>query len=174
VHAGGVHATVAGIVLGLLTPVRPAPGEAEAPGPWLEHRLHPLSAGLVVPLFALAAAGIPLGAIPRAVTDPVAHGVVAGLLVGKAIGILGGAWLAVRMRVGALPDGVGWADVVPLAMLGGIGYTVSLLVTELALPDPATQRHAATAVLAASLTAATLAVFLLRRRSRRRTPVNRC
>lgn len=165
-HASGVHATVAGIVLGLLTPVRPAPGEDQSPAERLERRLHPLSAGIVVPLFALAAAGIPLSSIPQAVTDPVAHGVVAGLLVGKAVGILGGAWLAVRIRIGALPRGVGWADVLPVAVLGGIGYTVSLLVTELALPDADTRSHAATAVLAASLAAATLAVLLLRRRSR--------
>lgn len=170
VHASGVHATVAGIALGLLTPVRPRAGEAEAPGERLERRLHPLSAGVVVPLFALAAAGIPLVSIPEAVTDPVAHGVVAGLLVGKAVGILGGAWLAVRFRLGALPEGVGWADVLPVAVLGGIGYTVSLLVSELALPDPADQRHAATAVLAASLVAATIAVVLLRRRARHHVP----
>lgn len=166
VHASGVHATVAGIVLGLLTPVRARAGEAEAPGERLERRMHPLSAGVVVPLFALAAAGIPLASIPAAVTDPVAHGVVAGLLVGKAAGILGGAWLAVRTRLGTLPEGVRWADVLPVAMLGGIGYTVSLLVSELALPDAAGQRHAATAVLAASLAAAAGAVVLLRRRTR--------
>jgi NhaA family Na+:H+ antiporter len=169
VHASGVHATVAGIALGLLTPVRPAPGEAEARGERLERRLHPLSAGIVVPLFALAAAGIPLDSISQAVTDPVAHGVVAGLLVGKSLGILGGTWLAVRTRIGSLPDGVGWADVLPVAVLGGIGYTVSLLVTGLALPDAHAQSRAATAVLAASLTAAILAVLLLRRRSRQHT-----
>jgi NhaA family Na+:H+ antiporter len=168
VHASGVHATVAGIALGLLTPARPGLGETEAPGRRLERRLHPLSAGLVVPLFALAAAGIPLASIPDAVTDPVVHGVVAGLLVGKTVGILGGAWLAVRSRLGTLPDGVGWADVLPVAVLGGIGYTVSLLVTELAFTDAAARRHAATAVLAASLTAALLAVVLLRRRARAR------
>ncbi|MCW6010580.1 Na+/H+ antiporter NhaA [Micromonospora sp. CPCC 205371] len=165
-HASGVHATVAGIALGLLTPVRPAAGEAQARGEMLERRLHPLSAGIVVPLFALAAAGIPLTSIPQAVTDPVAHGIVAGLLIGKTLGILGGTWLAVRTRAGALPDGVGWADVLPVAVLGGIGYTVSLLVTELALPDPASQSHAATAVQAGSLAAAEIAILLLRRRSR--------
>ncbi|GFJ93215.1 hypothetical protein Prum_068570 [Phytohabitans rumicis] len=86
---------------------------------------------------------------------------------------MGGAWLAVRTRIGALPDGVGWADVLPVAVLGGIGYTVSLLVTELALPEAATGSHAATAVLAASLTAATIAVLMLRRRSRQHTTAQR-
>ena len=91
---------------------------------------------------------------------------VAGLLVGKTVGILGGAWLAVRLRLGALPTGVGWADVLPVAVLGGIGYTVSLLVTELAIADGARRAHAATAVLAASLVAAAAGVILLRRRVR--------
>jgi NhaA family Na+:H+ antiporter len=163
-HASGVHATVAGVALGLLTPVRPRPGESESLGERLERRLHPLSAGVVVPLFALAAAGISVASIPQAVADPIAHGVVAGLLIGKTVGILGGAWLAVRAGLGRLPDGVGWADLVPVAVLGGIGYTVSLLVTELAIADAATREHAATAVLAASLVAATVAVMLLRRR----------
>jgi Na+:H+ antiporter, NhaA family len=163
-HASGVHATVAGVALGLLTPVRPRPGESMAPAERLERRFHPLSAGVVVPLFALAAAGIPVASISRAVADPVARGVVVGLLVGKALGILGGAWLAVRFRVGRLPDGVSWGDLVPVAVLGGIGYTVSLLVTELAIVDVAARDQAATAVLAASLVAATAAVILLRRR----------
>jgi Na+:H+ antiporter, NhaA family len=166
VHASGVHATVTGIVLGLLTPVSCVGGEEESPCERLEHRLHPLSAGLVVPLFALAAAGIPVSAAGAAVTDPVAHGIVAGLLVGKTAGILGGAWLAVRLRLGTLPGGVGWGDVLPVAVLGGIGYTVSLLISRLAFPDVLAQERAATAVLAASVVASLTAVLLLRRRVR--------
>jgi NhaA family Na+:H+ antiporter len=165
-HASGVHATVAGIALGLLTPVRPRLGESQARGERLERRLHPYSAGVVVPVFALAAAGISVASMPQAVVDPVAWGVVAGLLVGKTVGILGGAWLAVRAGLARLPDDVGWADLLPVAVLGGIGYTVSLLVTELAFDDQSAREHAATAVLAASLVAATVAVVLLRRRSR--------
>ncbi len=167
VHASGVHATVTGILLGLLTPVRPAAGEEESLAERFEHRLHPFSAGLAVPLFALAAAGIPLAAARAAVTDPVAHGIVAGLLVGKALGIFGGAWLAVRLGVGRLPAGVGWGDMLPVAVLGGIGYTVSLLVARLALPDAAAQDRAAAAVLAASTAASLIAVGLLRRRTAR-------
>jgi NhaA family Na+:H+ antiporter len=166
IHASGVHATVAGIVLGLLTPVRTATGESESPAERLERRLHPISAGFVVPLFALAAAGIALAAVPQAVSDPIAQGVFAGLLIGKTIGILGGAWLAVRLRFGQLPEGVGWGDVLPVAVLGGIGYTVSLLVTELAFTDPDAGQRSAVAVLAASLLASTVALVLLRRRSR--------
>lgn len=165
VHASGVHATVAGILLGMLTPVSTRPGESESAAERLEHRLHPFSAGLVVPLFALAAAGIPLAAASDALTDPVAHGIVAGLLLGKTAGILGGAWLAVRWRLGDLPPDVGWPDVVPVAVLGGIGYTVSLLVSRLAFDDLAAQERAATAVLAASVLASVIGVVLLRRRS---------
>ncbi|NVI90917.1 Na+/H+ antiporter NhaA [Actinomadura sp. BRA 177] len=166
VHGTGVHATVAGIALGLLTPVAPIGGEKESAGSRLEHRLHPLSAGLIVPLFALAAAGIPVGAFGDALTDPLAHGVFFGLLAGKFLGVLGGSWLAVRLGIGTLPSGVGWGDVVPVAMLGGIGYTVSLLVSQLATADAATAEIASTAVLAASLLASVIAIVLLRRRGR--------
>jgi NhaA family Na+:H+ antiporter len=166
VHATGVHATVAGVALGLLTPVVTRAGEEESPGAVLEHRLHPLSAGFVVPLFAVAAAGITLGAAGDALGDPVAHGVVAGLLVGKTLGIFGAAWLAVRLRVAALPTGVGWGDVFPVAVLGGIGYTVSLLVSRLAFTDSGAQERASAAVLVASATASVAAVVLLRLRAR--------
>lgn len=164
IHASGVHATVAGVLLGLVTPVTCRPGETETPCERLERRLHPVSAGFVVPVFALATTGLPLAALPAAVRDPVAQGIVAGLVIGKATGILGGAWLAVRLRVASLPTGVSWADLVPLAVLGGIGYTVSLLITELAFSDRALGERAALAVLAASTLATTLALLLLRRR----------
>jgi NhaA family Na+:H+ antiporter len=149
---------VAGIVLGLLTPVE----HAER----LEHRLHPVSAGFVVPLFALAAAGISLGAVGDAPSDVIAVSIFAGLLLGKVVGVFGGARLAVRLGLGSLPRGVRWGDVLPVAMLGAIGYTVSLLIAQLAFDDPAAQERAAAAVLAASALASVLAVIMLRRRSR--------
>ncbi|HEX6471441.1 MAG TPA: Na+/H+ antiporter NhaA [Streptosporangiaceae bacterium] len=167
IHASGVHATVTGIVLGLLTPVRTTADEAESPAVRLEHRLHPVSAGVIVPLFALAAAGIPLATAGAAVTDPIAYGTAAGLLIGKTAGILGGAWLAIRLGIGSLPTAVGWREVFPVAVLGGIGYTVSLLIAQLATPDRQAAERASTAVLAASLVASIIAVLLLRRRSAR-------
>ena len=166
IHASGVHATVAGIMLGLLTPVRPRDGEHHAPNERLEHRLHPVSAGVAVPVFALAATGISLGALGDAVDDKIAVGVFVGLLAGKVIGIFGGARLAVRLRLGALPQDVTWADVLPVAVLGAIGYTVSLLIARLAFTDVAAQERSAAAVLAASVLASLIAVVLLRRRSR--------
>jgi NhaA family Na+:H+ antiporter len=158
IHASGVHATVAGILLGLLTPVERAQ--------YLEHRLHPASAGFVVPVFALAAAGISLGAVGGAVSDVVAISIFAALLLGKFVGVFGGARLAVRLGVGSLPDEVRWGDVLPVAMLAAIGYTVSLLIAQLAFDDAAAQERAAAAVLAASALASLLAVVMLRRRSR--------
>lgn len=164
VHASGVHATVAGILLGLLTPVRPREGEEHAASGRLEHRLHPVSAGIAVPIFALAATGIPLAAAGGAIDDAVAVGVFAGLLAGKVAGIFGGARLAVRLGLGTLPERVTWSDVLPLAMLGAIGYTVSLLIARLAFSDVAAQERSAAAVLAASVIASLAAVVLLRRR----------
>jgi Na+:H+ antiporter, NhaA family len=166
VHASGVHATVAGIVLGVLTPVRTRPGEDTAPAERMERRLHPFSAGFVVPVFALAAAGIPVTAIGGALGEPLVHGVAAGLLVGKTVGILGFAWLAVRLGLGALPRDVTWADVLPVAVLGGVGYTVSLLIARLSVDDRVLREQAALAVLAASVVASLVAVVLLRRRTR--------
>ena len=85
---------------------------------------------------------------------------------GKVVGILGGARLCVRLGLGDLPGSVAWRDVLPVAVLGGIGYTVSLLVTRLALDDAQAQERAAAAVLAASVVASLAALVLLRRRSR--------
>jgi len=167
VHASGVHATVAGVVLGLLTPVRRRPGESDSRGAQLEHRLHPFSAGVAVPVFALAATGVSLSAIEGALADEVALGVFFGLVVGKVVGLFGAARAAAALRLGALPPGVGWGDVVPLAILGGIGYTVSLLISRLAFDDPTRAEHAAIAVLAASVACAGLAAGLLRLRARR-------
>ncbi len=164
VHASGVHATAAGIVLGLLVPTRRRDGETTTPSERFEHRLHPISAGIIVPIFALSAAGIALSAASGAVSEPIALGVIAGLLVGKPIGIFAGARLAVGLRLGSLPPEVRWGDLLPVAILGGVGYTVSLLVARLALPDPTSQEQAAAAVLIASAIAAVAAAGLLRRR----------
>ncbi len=164
IHASGVHATVTGIMLGLLTPVHSRPGEQESVGERIEHRLHPVSAGFVVPVFAIAAAGISLSAAGDAISDSVAIGVFAGLLVGKVAGVMAGARIAVALRLGSLPGRVTWADVLPVAMLAGIGYTVSLLIARLAFDDIAAQERSAAAVLVASALASFVAVALLRRR----------
>ncbi len=166
IHASGIHATVAGIALGLLTPARPREGESESVVERFEHRVHPISAGIAVPVFALAAAGISVAAIGDAAGEPIAIGVLCGLVVGKVVGVLGGGAIASKLGVGALPENVRWADAVPLAVLCGIGFTVSLLISELALGDTEQQEQVAGSVLVASLIAAVAAIVLLRGRTR--------
>lgn len=170
VHEAGVHATVAGVVLGLLTRVRPDPDEPEGPALRLEHRLQPWSAGLCVPVFAFFAAGVPVGAeaLEAMITDRVALAVIAGLLVGKVVGIFGAAYLTVRLTPVVRPRGLGWRDLAAVSMLGGVGFTVSLLIAELSLEPIGIQavQSAKAAVLLSSTVAALLAAAMLVRRSR--------
>ncbi|MGQ0482911.1 MAG: Na+/H+ antiporter NhaA [Pseudonocardia sp.] len=170
VHEAGVHATVAGVVLGLLTRVRADDGEREPPVLRLEHRLQPWSAGLCVPLFALFAAGVPIGAdaLRTVVSQPLPLAVIAGLLVGKLVGIFGFSYLVIRLTPVVRPAGLGWRDMLAVSMLGGVGFTVSLLLAELALTDQSQDlvNAAKAAVLLASAAAALLAAALLTVRAR--------
>jgi len=167
VHSSGIHATVAGVAMGLLTRVRRDPYEKESPCLRLEHRLQPWSAGFAVPAFALFAAGVPVNgeALGKLLTDRMALAIMAGLIVGKLIGIVGAALLAVRLKIAVMPEGMGGRDLVAVAMLGGVGFTVSLLIAELSL-GRADAELAKAAVLVASATASLLAAALLIRRSR--------
>jgi NhaA family Na+:H+ antiporter len=164
-HESGIHATIAGVVLGLLTRVLPDADEERSPAERLEHRLSPLSAAVAVPFFALMSAGVALHGAGHLVHDPVAGGVVLGLVVGKPVGILGGAWSVARFTRAELDDEVGWRDLVGLAVLGGVGFTVSLLVADLSFAD-VRREDAKAGVLLGSLVAATLAALLLGRRNR--------
>jgi Na+:H+ antiporter, NhaA family len=171
VHASGVHATVAGVALGLLTRVRRDPGEERSPAERLEHRVQPWSAGVVVPVFAFTAAGVALSGdlLGDVVTERVGLGILLGLVVGKLVGVLGGAWLAVRSGVAALPAGLGWGDLAAVALLAGTGFTVSLLISGLAFPEDV-QPLATTSVLVASVVASLLGGLALRRASVARRP----
>ncbi len=169
VHDGGVHATIAGVALGLLTRVRPDDGEEHAPAERLEHRLQPWSAGLVVPLFAFTTAGVAVtgDVLGTAVDDPAAVGVVLALVVGKPLGVLAASWVAVRLRMARLPDGLAWSDLAGVATLAGTGFTVSLLLTQLAFGEDTGRVDRVTlAVLAASLVASVLGAVLIRLRRR--------
>ncbi len=169
VHDSGVHATVAGVVLGLLTRVRPDEGEEHSPAERLEHNLRPLSAGVAVPVFALFAAGVPLsaGSVRGLTTDVAAVAVVAGLVLGKFVGVLGGSWLTARLTRAELSPELRWADIAAVATLSGIGFTVSLLIAELAFyNDPTRLEHVKLAVLVASVTASLLAAVQLWLRNR--------
>ena len=165
VHECGIHATIAGVALGLLTRVRRDTGEETSPAERLEHRLSPLSSGLAVPFFALMSAGVVLAGGGALVRDPVVIGVLLGLVVGKPVGVLVGGWTVARFTRASLDPSIGWRDVVGVALLAGIGFTVSLLVSDLAFASP--ERDAAkTAVLAGSLGSALLGVVVLGHRDR--------
>lgn len=166
-HEAGLHATLAGVALGLLTPARPFQGRRVLEE--LEHRLHPWSSFLAVPLFGLVNAGVPLdrAALASAAGSPVALGVVLGLVVGKIAGITAATAIGVRTRLGTLPPGVHTRHLVGAAALGGIGFTVSLFVADLALTGPALDAGKV-GILAASLVSGLLGGAILapaRRRS---------
>ena len=162
-HGSGVHATLAGVALGLATRVHRDPGEPQSPAERLEHRLQPWSACVAVPLYALFAAGVPLSlpALRALADDRIAWAIVIGLVVGKLIGITGAAALAVRTGVARRPDDLAWSGVATVGLLGGIGFTVSLLLADLALDGAAAER-AKLAVLVGSLLATALASIALR------------
>jgi NhaA family Na+:H+ antiporter len=164
-HESGIHATIAGVAMGLLTRVRLDPGEAKSPAEQLEHTLTPFSAGLAVPFFALMSAGVAISGGADLVTDPVVIGIVAGLVVGKPVGVLLGAWLVTTATRAELNPELTWRDITGVAVLAGVGFTVALLVAELSF-DGAEGDAAKTAVLAGSVVAAGLASVLLRRRSK--------
>ncbi|UUN25656.1 Na+/H+ antiporter NhaA [Streptomyces sp. FIT100] len=166
-YNGGVHATVAGVAMGLILRTTRDKGEAASPAERTSHLLHPVSAGVAVPLFALFAAGVGVSgaALAQVFTEPEPLGVVVGLVVGKTLGIFVGTYLAARFTRARLNPDLAWADVLALAVLAGIGFTVALLIGELAFPDPADAEHIKAAVLIGSLLAAGLAAVLIKRRN---------
>ncbi|MFF3839315.1 Na+/H+ antiporter NhaA [Streptomyces sp. NPDC001930] len=169
-YNSGVHATIAGVAMGLMLRCTTREGEKHSPGEHIEHLVRPVSAGLAVPLFALFSAGVSIsgGAIHDVFTQPVTLGVVLGLVVGKAVGIFGGTWLAARFTRAELNPDLRWPDVFAVATLAGIGFTVSLLIGELAFAgDEALTEEVKAAVLIGSLIAAVLASVLLKLRVRR-------
>jgi NhaA family Na+:H+ antiporter len=194
-HESGVHATLAGVVLGLMTPTQPirqpelvdageladvssyeaarqtvtAARESVSVVEWLEHQLHPWTSFVIVPLFVLANAGLPLSAaaVSDALTSSVAAGIVIGLVVGKFVGIAGFTWLATRLGMARLPEGATWSGILGVSALAGIGFTVSIFITDLAFAGTTLVDQAKIAILAASVLAATIGSTLLVTLSRR-------
>ncbi|MET9522776.1 Na+/H+ antiporter NhaA [Streptomyces coeruleorubidus] len=167
-YNSGIHATIAGVAMGLMLRCHRHEGENHSPGEHIEHLVRPLSAGLAVPLFALFSAGVSVsgGALVEVFTTPETLGVVLGLVVGKTLGIFVGTWLTARFTRASLSDDLAWADVFAVASLAGIGFTVSLLIGELAFEGDQTMTGAVKAsVLVGSLIAATLATVLLKLRN---------
>lgn len=208
ISESGVHATIAGVLLALLTPAQAVDrghvGETmrelsahyekaladgrdetarwaigrmeavvqrtEAPLDRLIRLVHPWSGFLVLPIFAFANAGIPISgaAVSEALTSPVAIGVFVALVVGKPLGILSASWLTTRVGAASLPDGAGWSQVAGVAMLAGIGFTVSIFVADLAFSDEALIDVAKLGIFAASMAAAVAGWLLLRYATRER------
>lgn len=175
VHSSGIHATVAGVLLGFAVPVvrsakRGGPGAGPGLAEHFEHRFRPLSAGVAVPLFAFFSAGVALGGVSglkSAFTDSVALGIVVALVAGKFAGVLGATWLVTKTTRARLDDGLAWIDVAGLALLAGVGFTVSLLISGLSYgEDSPHDSHAKVAILAGSVIAALLASIVLRSRNR--------
>jgi NhaA family Na+:H+ antiporter len=207
VFASGVHATIAGILLAMVIPVRPkvspvqfvsdaeavleklkqrqqstscivtdreqlhalefvhtGSGDSLPAGLMLEHALHPVQVWFVLPLFALANAGVAIDShILEALANPISLGIMAGLIVGKPLGITLLAWLAVRSGKGNLPEGVTWMQVVGAGSLAGIGFTMSLFISDLAWNNEALIANAKIGVLAASLISGFIGFVILSR-----------
>lgn len=176
-YSSGVHATVAGVLLAFTVPVLARRGEEDGLGgreglaEKFEHGLRPISAGFAVPVFAFFSSGVNVGGIDglvEAITSPLAIGIVLGLVVGKTVGITLATWLVTRLPGVSLPRGIQWIDIVGLALLAGMGFTVSLLISELSFGqgDPLDD-VAKVGILLGSLIAALGAAALLGARNRR-------
>jgi NhaA family Na+:H+ antiporter len=193
----GIHATIAGVILGLITPAKPLKPEAQehdvddvirravrgdASAPVvrranfelkeqvsvverLEDVLHPFSSYIIIPIFALANAGVVLSGdtLSDALTSPVTLGVACGLVVGKFVGVSLATFIAVKTGVADLPRATSWIDVFGLAAMAGIGFTVSLFITGLAFEDPLIADEARIGILAASTVAAVIGTLILLR-----------
>ncbi len=198
VFESGIHATIAGVVLGLMTPAIALKGDAPADdvhvgaavsgrasvtvlrrasfeireqvsvAERLDEVLHPFSSFLIIPVFALVNAGIEIGGdtFTDALSSRVTIGVVAGLVLGKLLGISTASWLAVKSGLARLPRGASWTHVVGLSSIAGIGFTVSLFITGLAFDDAVVRDEAKFGILVASLLAAIIGVLVLLRADR--------
>jgi len=174
VHASGIHATIAGVALGMSVPVlRTRQGDSNQPplAETLDHVIRPISAGFVVPVFALFSAGVTVGSLSglgASLRDPVTLGIICGLVLGKPVGIVATSFLVTRFRRISLDESIGWPDIMGVGVLAGIGFTVSLLVAELSFPsDHLAHDDAKLGVLVASLIASLLAAVVLGIRNRR-------
>jgi NhaA family Na+:H+ antiporter len=214
VWKSGVHATIAGVVLGLVTPLRPyfsnttfaasadtllhhfrealsqADSEraeamlgqmeelsqgTESPLGRIERRVHPWSSYVIMPLFALANAGLTLSGdvVQQAASSAVTWGILAGLLVGKLAGIVGCAWLAVRLRLADLPSGVQWPHMAGIGSLAGIGFTMAIFIAGIAFEEPAHAAMAKIGILTASVVAG-LGGYTILRASTKKKDLPQC
>jgi len=175
VHASGIHATVAGVMMGFLVPALLVHGEPESRTHRFENVWNPLSSGIALPVFAFFAAGVTVVGIPLAdvFVQGATLGVLAGLIIGKCIGVLGTTWLVTRLTPLRLAQGIGIRDLLPVGLLAGIGFTVSLLIVELSF-DPGSEHGtgAKIAVLLGSVVSAVAGALALRHDARRTDRTN--
>lgn len=159
-HESGIHATVAGVAMGLLMNLKQADRVLE--------KVHPISAGFAVPIFAFFSAGVVVNAssFEKLISEPVGLGIALGLLLGKPLGVVGTAWIVARFTRASLSKALSWWDVSAIGVLAGIGFTVSLLINELAFKGSEVAELGTIAVLAASTGAAILATMSLSIRKR--------
>ncbi len=178
VFGSGIHATIAGVVLGFCVPVKRTDGrEGIGLAEQFEHRFRPLSSGICIPIFAFFAAGVSVvssdPASGNVFTDPVFWGIVLGLVLGKPIGIMGSTWLLTKFTKASLDKDAQWGDLLGVTLLAGIGFTVSLLVSELSFGlESAHYEHAKVAILSGSFIAAILGALWLVPRNRRYKVIN--
>lgn len=171
----GVHATLAGVITALAIPLSSLNGNAgvdangshtNSPLIWLQHALHPWVTFGVLPLFALANAGVPLAGVTiESLGQPVSLGIILGLVFGKPIGVFTLSWAAIRIGLAERPTGASWAQILGVGVLAGIGFTMSLFIGMLAFPQPEYAAAIRLGVLVASLVAGVTGYLILRRAS---------
>ena len=166
----GVHPTLAGVILGLMTPNRAkVAGNSESIIEWLEDRFHPVSSFLIVPLFAFANTGVKfdLDTLNTASTSVIAWGIFLGLVIGKPLGIFCSTYLAARLKIAEIPNGASKSMVVATGSAAGIGFTVAIFIAQIAFDDLQTQDIAVIAVIAASLVSALISWVMFKVFSKR-------
>lgn len=157
----GVHATLAGVTAAMMVPMTARDGSQLLEQ--MEHGLHKWVAFVIIPIFGFANAGVTLiGLSPADLLAPLPLGIALGLLIGKQVGIVGFAWLAVKAGIAKLPEGVGWRKIHGLSLLAAIGFTMSLFIGNLAFADPALVDAVKLGVLSGSLIAAIAGFFMLK------------
>ncbi len=164
VFKSGIHATIAGVLLALTIPMRGEKGQSDSPLLQLEHAIQPWVGFLIVPIFGFANAGVSFSGVSLSnLADPVPLGVAAGLFFGKQIGVFFFAWVAIKMRLSERPAGASWLQIYAVAILCGIGFTMSLFIGLLAYANsPLLQDETKLGVLLGSLLSAVVGAALLR------------
>lgn len=161
IYKSGVHATIAGVILGLTIPLRQTQN-GESLAETMIRRLHPWVAFGIVPLFAFANAGVPLKEVSMAdLTHPLPLGIMLGLFIGKQLGITLFTWLAIRLNIAPMPTGARWSEIYAISVIAGIGFTMSLFIGTLAFASSSDQAYVRLGVLLGSLLSVILGVIIL-------------